>query len=220
MQRPILSTGLSEAEFERWYWLRSELQAFCRAQGVSAAGPKQELAARIAALLSSRPHDAPSPKRTQPATMPSTFTPNTVIGSGWRCSQDLRRFFQSHVGTTFTFNEPLRTFLKFGTGRTLAEALAHYKGSLVAGPRPIDSHFEYNNHMREYRRSHPSSTHAEAVSAWWVKRGKPRKAQPIAAPSSMAMPTNKPTECPIANSARESPKSKPVVPALSPPTLK
>ena len=173
MQRPILSTSLSEAEFERWYWLKAELQAFCRAQGVSAAGPKLELSARIAALLSSRPHHPPRPKPSRSAAMPSSFTPETVIGHGWRCSQDLRRFFESHFGKSFAFNEPLRNFVKVGVGQTLAEALALYEQSLVAGPRQIAPQFEYNNHMRDYRSTHPSSTHADAVSAWWARRGKP-----------------------------------------------
>ncbi|MGE0313396.1 MAG: DUF6434 domain-containing protein [Lautropia sp.] len=105
--------------------------------------------------------------------MPTKFELETVIGEGWRCTQELRRFFELHFGRGFGFNESLRTFIASSTGSTLAEALAHYKQSLASGPRPISAQFEYNNHMREYRKNNPSSTHAQAVAAWWTKRGKP-----------------------------------------------
>lgn len=172
MKRPELSALLSELEFQHWYWLKVELQAFCRTQGLSAAGGKVQLSNRIAAFLSSRPHAELVSLRRKSAAMPTTFTLGSIIGEGWRCSQTLRHFFESHVGEGFSFNEPLRRFVKERAGSTLADALAHYRHSLAAGPQPIASQFEYNTHMREYRRRHPASTHAEAVSAWWEKRNK------------------------------------------------
>jgi hypothetical protein len=172
MQRPALSKTLSAAEFESWYWLKSELVSFCRSQGLGTGGSKEEMATRISAHLSFRPPPPHQAKRTATSKMPDEFELSSVIGSGWRCTQPLRRFFQSHVGTSFRFNEALRTYISTGSGRTLNEALAHYNQSISAGPRPIAKQFEFNNHMREYRTLHPGSTHAEAVSAWWAKRGK------------------------------------------------
>jgi SAP domain-containing new25/Domain of unknown function (DUF6434) len=172
MQRPALSKSLSVAEFESWYWLKSELQAFCRFQGIGTGGSKEDLVARIVAHLSFQPPPTYKTRRVAADQMPVEFELDSVIGSGWRCTQALRRFFQSHVGTSFRFNEALRTFIGSGSGRTLNEALEHYKQSIAYGPRPIAKQFEYNNHMREYRRLNPGSSHAEAVSAWWAKRGK------------------------------------------------
>ena len=106
------------------------------------------------------------------ANMPSTFRLTTIICEGWRCTQALRVFFEAQTGKGFRFNAPLRDFIKSGAGRTLAEALAHYRHSLTAAPGPIAEQFEYNNHMRAYRRANPSCTHAQVVSAWWAKRGK------------------------------------------------
>ncbi len=173
MNRPALSRALSEPEFQRWYWLKEELATFCRAEGLSASGSKQELASSISAHLASRQIPMHTRRKAYSTDMPSTFELETVIGEGWRCTQALRSFFVLKVGERFGFNEPLRNFIKSGSGLTLAEALAHYQHSLLAGPRPIAEQFEYNNHMREYRKANPSSTHAQAVSAWWEKRGKP-----------------------------------------------
>lgn len=172
MQRPELSIHLSEIEFQRWYWLKAELQGFCRAQGLATSGGKLQLSARIGAFLSSRPHQEALSPRPKSVAMPAVITPETIIGEGWRCSQTLRHFFESHLGAGFAFNGPLRRFIKERVGSTLADALAHYRQSLVAGPQPIASQFEYNTHMREYHRRHPSSPHAEAVAAWWEKRDK------------------------------------------------
>jgi len=171
MQRPALSKHLSEAEFRAWYWLKSELVNFCKIEGLPVIGPKQELAEIISAYLGSRQLPVRTRSIAQTGKMPASFSPETVIGNGWRCSQALRSFFESQVGKGFGFNEPLREFIKSGAGRTLGEALEHYRQSLAAGPRPISEQFEYNNHMREYRMLNPSSTHAQAVAAWWAKRG-------------------------------------------------
>jgi len=173
MQRPALSKALAAAEFKSWYWLKSELQAFCRSQGIGTGGSKEELTARIVAHLSSEvQRPTRRVKRVAATQMPAEFAIETVIGDGWRFTRALRRFFEFHIGKSFRFNEPLRTFIKTGAGHTLGEALALYRKSLAVGPRPIAKQFEYNSHMREYRRLNPKSTHAEAVSAWWVKRGK------------------------------------------------
>lgn len=172
MNRPLLTSALAEAEFHAWYWLKAELAAFCRAEGLLASGSKLELAAHIAAHLASRPLPARAPRRCRAARMPSTFHAETIIGEGWRCTQALRGFFETQCGKNFAFNEPLRTFIATGQGHTLADALAHYRQSLVAAPRPIAKQFEYNTHMRAFKAANPSGTHAAAVSAWWRKRGK------------------------------------------------
>lgn len=174
MDRPELTRAVSEADFKAWYWLKAELVVFCRTEGLPASGSKRQLEATISAYLASRELPSRARRQTRAAEMPSTFTPETIIGDGWRCTQALRGFFESHLGKGFRFNEPLRNFIRSGSGRTLGEALAHYRRSLVAGPRPIAGQFEYNKHMREYRKANPGSTHAEAVSAWWEKRGRPR----------------------------------------------
>jgi hypothetical protein len=62
--RPALSTKLSSAEFQRWYWLKAELVDFARSSNIAATGNKPELASRIDAWLDGRSTQAPARRST------------------------------------------------------------------------------------------------------------------------------------------------------------
>ena len=106
--------------------------------------------------------------------MPQRFTPKTVIGPGWRCTRTLRAFFEAQVGEAFVWNAAMRAFLAQGEGRTLAQALEHYRCSLHSPAAPIGAQFEFNRHVRDYRAGHPGATRGEVLAAWWAKRSRPR----------------------------------------------
>jgi hypothetical protein len=80
-------------DFAAFYWLKEELVAFFRVQGLAATGSKPELTARIYQFLET---GKTSPAVSQPPAartdMPRTFIRASVAGSGWRCSQELRAF--------------------------------------------------------------------------------------------------------------------------------
>ncbi|MCH8532959.1 MAG: SAP domain-containing protein [Saccharospirillum sp.] len=173
MTRPPLTASLSEVEFRRWYWLKFELAAFARELRLSPTGLKQDIAERIAAHLSCRTPPPTNRKPRRAAKMPNAFSLDTRVGEGWRCTQELRSFFESQCGSGFRFNAPLREFIASGNGQPLSAAVALYVNSLRKGPQPIAAQFEYNRHMREFKALNPDGTHAEAVAAWWLKRGKP-----------------------------------------------
>ena len=50
-ERPPLNASLSASSFAAWYWLKSELQAFCRAEGLHTGGGKAELMQRVGRYL-------------------------------------------------------------------------------------------------------------------------------------------------------------------------
>jgi hypothetical protein len=130
MVRPQLKLGLSVEEFRRWYWLKSELLVFCQTEGLTCAGPKPDLAARIDAYL--RGAAQPSVNRvSRKGVMPRYFTEQTVIGEGWRCGPSLGQFFRGNCGKNFRFNAAIRNFIHTQAGPTLAEAIACYKASLL-----------------------------------------------------------------------------------------
>jgi hypothetical protein len=179
MTRPILSRSLDDAEFSRWYWLKSELQAFCRDRGFSASGSKADLENRVRAILAGQePPKTLKSQRVGPA-MPTEFTAETVIGSGWKCSQCLRSYFVSVHGQAFSFNAALREFIATEQGKTLADASARYASTRNMPAGEISRQFEYNLHMREFFSDNPGSTHRQAVDAWWAKRSK-ADAKPLA----------------------------------------
>lgn len=90
-QRPPLNASLTGTELRRWYWLRSELATFARSLGVSAGGSKVELTVRIAAVLDG---EQPPPRLQRPSAAPPLLLPltgSTVLPSGQRSTQELRR---------------------------------------------------------------------------------------------------------------------------------
>jgi hypothetical protein len=172
MQRPRLTRNLTAVEFSLWYWLKEELQAFCRELGVASSGNKLELQQRIATVLSGGVPEQDRTRRPSRAAMPVEFTPSTVIGAGWTCSQPLRAYFTVVHGRSFRFNAALREFIAQGEGRTLADASECYESSRKSPSAQIAQQFEYNRHMREFHAANPAATHQQAVEAWWAHRGK------------------------------------------------
>ena len=173
MNRPSLSKNLSELEFRRWYWLKSELIAFCREHGVSSAGAKEQIAEKVAAHLGGRALSQFVTARRKSGKMPSEFSLDTLIGEGWRFTYKLRDFFVLHCGSGFRVNEPLRELMATGQGRPLSDAIALYHSSATKPKRPIAKQFEYNRHIQAFIANNPGATHEEAVAAWWIKRRKP-----------------------------------------------
>ena len=173
--RPALTPDLPAGEFRRWYWLRSELAAFARAQGLAAHGPKADLAARIATWLATgeRPA-APPPRRAGP--MPATFTPDTVIGPGWRCTAALRDFLTGALGPGFRFDATMRDHVLNRPGTTLGQAMTAWQAARAnAAPAPIAPQFEYNRFTRAFRQTRPNATRAEVIAAWLDHRARPRE---------------------------------------------
>jgi len=175
MSRPELTSTLSAQDFLDFYWLKKELLAFCRQQGLSTAGSKDELKKRIAHFLETGESLKPTQEPSKRAPMPDVFTRETVIGAGWRSSQTLRAFFEGEIGPQFHFNGVMRDFIKHGEGKTLQEAIDAWEADRRSpSKKDIDSQFEYNRHMRAYFEAHPGATRAEAVKAWQEKRSKRR----------------------------------------------
>lgn len=170
--RPHLDAGMDVSTFNDWYWLKSELQAFCRGRKLDTAGSKEELAARVRAFLAGETPPPPT-SRNKPFAekMPPVLTPETVIGEGWKLNASLRAFFESHLEGKFRFNQPLRDLFASPGGRTLGDALSLYRESADAPTQPISRQFQYNRHMRDYFARHPGSSREEARKAWLEKRG-------------------------------------------------
>jgi hypothetical protein len=165
MNRPALSAE----NFRAWYWLKKELQAYCRTQGLPTSGSKEDLTLRVQAHLSGRvlpPIASVSPRRD----MPAQLTPETVIDSGWRLNDALRAFFVAHTGKGFRFNQALRDLFKNPQGKTLAQALTIYAASAQNSAQPIQRQFQFNQHIRDFFAQHPTATRAQALAAWQKKR--------------------------------------------------
>ncbi|MEM7114018.1 MAG: DUF6434 domain-containing protein [Chloroflexota bacterium] len=174
MTRPTQITGLSGNDFAAYYWLKEDLVAFCRANGIPTSGSKQALTERIKLFLDTGEIAKPQrKKRPSKSTMPATFTRETIIGENWRCSQDLRAFFEAEIGKSFHFNQYMRAFIKQdGVGQSLQAAIDGWllSKSQPKGSSDIAPQFEYNRHFREYFAKNPNGSRAEAIAAWNEKK--------------------------------------------------
>lgn len=178
MTRPPLTGRLTAETFEDHYWLKDELTAFCRAKGLSTAGGKPEITARISHYLRTGGKLPPTPRAGAKGTMPDSFTAETVIGPGWRCSQALRAWFEAQTGPGFRFDKAMRDFIADGQGQTLQQALDHWRETRTDDPKEIDGQFEYNRFTRAFRASHPAADHAATVAAWKAWRALPKSQRP------------------------------------------
>lgn len=172
MNRPPLSSALSAHEFRQWYWLKSELQSFCRANGLLSGGSKEAIAARIDAHLSGAPIPPDTKARSVSTVMPDPLTAATRIGPGWRLTRALRQYFEQVHGPGFAFNQALRQFIASGAGRTLAEASECYRASLCQHKPAIGRQFEYNRHTRAFFANNPGATREQALASWWARRAR------------------------------------------------
>ncbi len=177
MARPELTRRLLAEDFCSFYWLKEELLVFCRENGLSPAGSKKDLALRVETFLATGGSPATEAvARRSTVRMPGVLSRETVIGAGWRCSQELRAFFEREIGPSFHFDGVMRDFIKNGAGRTLQEALDAWETAQKqpVSEKEIAPQFEYNRHIREYFKEHPGATLAEAIQTWKEKRAQRR----------------------------------------------
>lgn len=97
--RPNLAKDISIQSFKDYYWLKEELQNFCRENGLSSTGSKFELSHRIETFLQTGEIKKPNRKSsTNKKNEQSTkLNLNTVITENHRCSQEVRTFFKTVI---------------------------------------------------------------------------------------------------------------------------
>jgi hypothetical protein len=171
MPRPPLTKTISINDLTGYYWLKEELIDFCRGNGISASGSKQELFDRVRLYLETgekpqiKNKAAPGKER---GSMPKVFTRQSVIGPGWHCSQEIRYFFEKEIGADFHFDGIMRDLIYHGAGLTLDEVIESWNSSRESSSpkKEIAPQFEYNRHIRAYFAEHKGATLADAIEAW------------------------------------------------------
>lgn len=179
MQRPTLNKYISLTDFNDFYWLKEELVAFCRNEGISTTGGKQDLVERIQAYLSTGELVKPEPtiKKSK-----STFdwkteplTTSTIITDSYKNSENVRAFFLTEIGSHFSFNVKFMNWMKQATGKTLQDAVEEWKkiNDLKKDKNyqtEIAPQFEYNRYMRAFLADNPNLTTKDAMKYWKLKK--------------------------------------------------
>lgn len=178
-QRPRLTASTPVDDFVSWYWLKKELQQFCREQGLSTGGSKQELQSRIATFLKTgragKTTYRPAPQK---ATRPNEegLSLDAVIPTGFTCTREARDFLIAHAGKAFKYTVMLQRYLKANPGITfrqlITEWLRQTKLKKAGTKHDIDEQFEYNRFTRDYfadPKNHWKSR-KDCIAAWYTVR--------------------------------------------------
>lgn len=122
--RPYLTKEISVKEFKDYYWLKEELQLFCRENDISASGSKVEISDRIEIFLQtgeikktirkSRGNKVEKNK--------SKLSLDTVITENHRCSQDVRAYFKTLI-PKFHFSTFIQNYFKNNIGKTYRDVI-------------------------------------------------------------------------------------------------
>lgn len=174
-ERPALDKNLDEETFRSYYYLKEELTAFCRANGLLISGSKMELTERIAVYLATGEiKSAETVKKTK--TKATQISEESLIEPDFVCSEKHRVFFKERIGNGFSFNVQFQKWLKANAGKTYAESIAAYHEILAEkekGPAEIGRQFEYNTYIRAFFEDNPDKSLQQAIQCWNYKKSMP-----------------------------------------------
>ncbi len=172
--RPELNRDISVDDFRGHYFLKEELTAFCRDNGLPVSGGKTELTERIACFLETGriPRSEPTHTGKKSADI-GEITSESVIEENIVCSEKHRAFFKNAIGKSFTFNVPFQKWLKANAGKTYGEAVEAYhriRQDCKNAKTPIDKQFEYNTYIRDFFADNTGRTLDDAIKCWKYKK--------------------------------------------------
>ena len=178
--RPTLNQDIQLQDFQRYYWLKEELQQFCRANGLSASGSKLEITDRITKFLETGEIVKPTRSRKQkPPEGPLSL--ETVIMEGHTCSQNVHHFFKQYI-PNFHFSTAIQNYFKENIGKTYQDALNfwHEEQQRLKDPaykKELAPQFEYNQFIRDYfaDTKNKGKTKHDAIEAWNIIKAQPRE---------------------------------------------
>ena len=172
--RPELTRDLNVDDFRNFYWLKEELQTFCRGNGISASGSKIEITDRIAVFLETGEIQKPMRKRSTSTKQVKLkeLSLDTVITENHRCSQVVRAFFKSVI-PKFHFSTYIQNYFKENVGKTYGDVVDAWYEEEERKKDPsyekqIGSQFEYNQFIRDYFADpkNKGENRKDAIKAW------------------------------------------------------
>ena len=170
--RPVLDKHLDSKTFHDFYYLKEELVAFCRKNGLPVSGGKLEISDRIAYFLDTG-KVMPDKAVKRSAANISDITEDTKIEANFVCSEKHRAFFRERIGNGFSFNVAFQKWLKNNTGKTYKEAIDAYYQILEdkkKGKTKIGKQFEYNTYIRDFFADNKGKSLEEAIKCWKYKK--------------------------------------------------
>ncbi|MEM6725871.1 MAG: DUF6434 domain-containing protein [Bacteroidota bacterium] len=182
--RPPFEQIQSGAEFNQWYWLKTEMIEICQQIGLPTHGRKFDLRDRIMYALD---HDGQVQPKAPKAKKSSTFnwakaelTLETVITDNVSFGPNFRRFMKSQIDSKFSCHSDFMDWVKSNPGKTLQDAVDQY---LSLEARKQDPNFKrtiadnnmYSQYTRDFLEANPGKTLKDAKHFWLLKKELPMK---------------------------------------------
>lgn len=171
-ERPDLNLELDSSTFKEYYYLKKEMEDFCRSNGLKVSGSKLELAERIIEFLETGRKDFDISKRPKRKNK-SEITLNSIIEDDFICSQQHREFYKKNIGKSFTFNVEFQKWLKNNAGKTYNDSILAYYDILENNKKnkaDIPRQFEYNQYIRDFFKENDDKSLKDAIECWKYKK--------------------------------------------------
>lgn len=172
--RPNLTKDISVEGFKDFYWLKEELQSFCKENEISSSGSKIEISNRIETFL--RTGEIKNPTRKSKANKKMEpqvdLSLDTVITENHRCSQNVRAFFKTVI-PKFHFSTYIQNYFKNNVGKTYCDVVDAWYEEKERKKDPsykkiIAPQFEYNQFIRDFFADpkNQGKSREKAIKAW------------------------------------------------------
>ncbi len=172
-ERPDINARMDSAQFRDFYYLKEELVAFCKGNGLPTSGGKRELTERIAHFLNTG-EVAAAPRAVRHCAKHAAISGDAEIEADMVCSEAHREFFKREIGKGFSFNVEFQKWLKGNAGKTYNDAIEAYhaiKENKKKSDTKIDSQFEYNTYIRDFFADNKGLSLNDAIACWRYKKG-------------------------------------------------
>jgi hypothetical protein len=172
--RPGLTKDINIESFQNFYWLKEELQAFCREHGISTSGSKKEISDRIEIFLQTGEIKRPvrKPNVSKKGKTQAALSLDTVITEDHRCSQDVRAFFKTII-PKFHFSTYIQNYFKTNVGKKYHDVVDAWfeEEERLKDPtykKNIAPQFEYNQFIRDFFADpkNQGRSRVDAINAW------------------------------------------------------
>lgn len=120
--RPTLSKDMDINLFRNYNWLKNELIAFCRQEGLSVTGKKSELEGRIELYILTGEIEKPLGKNVTKRKQLDSLSLDTVITENHTCNLQVRYFFGSII-PRFSFTKHIQQYFKENVGKTYRDVV-------------------------------------------------------------------------------------------------
>lgn len=178
--RPALTKDITLESFQDFYWLKTELTAFCRDNTISPAGSKKNIQERIEYYLKTGKKLGKKKRNNAIKNHSKSYDLVSLekqISKNYKNNKKHREFFKSIIGERFKFNVPFMAWMKSNPEKTYQEAVNEWL-RIESEKKPgkkykIASQFEYNQYTRDFFRSNPTKKRNDAIKCWTYKKSLP-----------------------------------------------